>query len=105
MSCNDTITVISSRFTEGDLEDPLVVKWGEELTTETSEIIIERPDGTSVTIAGSLIDASVGAFEYQWSSGDLQAGERQLVKARLFRAGGRRKSTEYFRINVDEDIA
>ena len=105
MSCNDSIPTLTTRYTEGDLEDPLVVRWGEALTTETSEIIIDRPDDTSVVVSGTLTDAANGVFEYAWSSGDLIAGEAQLVKARLYRAGGRRKSTEFFRMNVDEDIS
>ena len=105
MGCVDKIPTLPGRYTAGDLEDPLRVAWGEVLTTETSELVIDRPGGyASVTVPGSLVDASVGAYEYAWRVGDLVAGESQLVKARLYRAGPRRKSTEYFRINVDEDI-
>lgn len=106
MSCADTIPTLPGRYTAGDLEDPIQVTWGEVLTTETSEIAIDRPGSyASVTLAGTLIDASVGQFTYAWAAGSLVPGEGQMVKARLFRAGTRRKSTEYFRINVDEDIA
>jgi hypothetical protein len=105
MSCRDNIQTLPGSYTEGDLEDPIRVSWGELLSTETSELVIDRPDpNASVTISGNLIEASSGTFEYPWSAGDLVAGEAQLVKARLFRPGTRRKSTEYFRINVDEDI-
>ncbi len=97
--------VTAGTLTEGDLEDPIEVKWNQVITTETSEIIIDRPaPADSITLAGVLLTASTGLFDYPLSAGDLVAGEGQLVKARLFTAGGRRKSTEYFKINVDEDI-
>lgn len=106
MSCDDKIPTVPGRYTEGDLEDPLVVRWNETLTTETSEIIIDRPGGAaSVTVTGVLLDADTGTFNYPWSAGDLIAGEGQMCKARLYRAGPRRKSTQAFKINVDEDIA
>jgi len=106
MSCNDEIQTLPGHYTEGDLEDPINVSWGETLTTETSELVIDRPDpSASVTIPGVLIDAATGSYNYPWRAGDLVAGEAQLVKARLYRSGARRKSTEYFRINVQEDIA
>lgn len=106
MSCGQSIQTLPGRFTAGDLEDPISVQWGEELTTETSELVIDRPDpSASITVAGTLIDADTGTFQYPWSSGDLVAGEGQMVKARLYRAGGRRKSTVYFRIDVDEDVS
>ena len=106
MSCADTVLTLPGRYTAGDLEDPIRVTWGEVLTTETSELRIDRPGNyASVTVPGALIDGSVGAYEYAWRAGDLVAGEGQLVKARLYRAGPRRKSTEYFKINVDDDVA
>lgn len=105
MSCSIPIQTVPNRFTEGDLEDPLLVQWNQAITTETSEIVIDRPPPhASIAIAGSMLDAATGLFEYPWSAGDLMAGEGQLVKARLSTAGGRRKSTEYFKIDVDEDV-
>ena len=105
MACPENVPTLPGHYTEGDLEDPIRVQWGEALTTETSELVIDRPDPhASVTIDGELVDATNGTFEYPWSVGDLVAGEAQLVKARLYRAGPRRKSTEYFLINVDEDV-
>lgn len=106
MSCNDKIQTLPGHYTADDLEDPINVAWGEALTVaDTSELVIDRPDpAASVTVAGVLIDEATGAYNYPWSAGDLVAGEAQLVKARLFRAGTRRKSTEYFRINVQEDV-
>lgn len=104
MSCDPNIPTISHRFTQGDLEDPIRVQWNQVITTETSEIAIDRPSPyTSIVIAGSLLDSATGLFEYPWSVGDLVEGNGQLVKARLI-AGGRRKSTEFFKINVDGDI-
>jgi hypothetical protein len=104
MSCPD-ISLLPGTFTAGDLEDPIIISWGEPLTgADTSELALEQPDGTVVIVSGNLIDAATGTYEYPWSTGDLVAGERQLVKARLYRAGTRRKSTEYFKINVDEDL-
>lgn len=106
MPCGEDIKTLPGRFTEGDLEDPINVQWGEALTTETSELIIDRPNpAASVTVSGTLIDATTGTFRYPWSAGDLVAGENQLVKARLYRSGSRRKSTVFFRINVDADIS
>ena len=106
MGCRDTIPTLPGSYTEDDLEDPIRVTWGEVLTVaDTSELMIDRPTPhASITVAGSLVEAATGIFEYSWSAGDLKAGEGQLVKARLYRAGTRRKSTEYFRINVEEDI-
>ena len=105
MAIPNKIPTLPHRWTEGDLEDPIQVKWNEVLTSETSSLVIDRPDpAASITVAGVLTDAATGLFEYPWSSGDLLEGEGQLVKARLVRAGSRRKSTEYFRINVDKDI-
>lgn len=106
MSCIGKINTLLTRFTEGDLETPIQVKWNQAITDETSEIAIDRPaPNASVTISGTLLDASLGIFEYPWSAGDLVAGEGQLVKARLIDADGRRMSTEYFKIDVDEDIS
>jgi hypothetical protein len=105
MSCIDQIQTLPGRYTAGDLEDPIQVIWNEEVTTETSELIIDRPSGGSVTLTGTLLDADTGQFEYPWTAGALVAGEGQLCKARLFRSGSRRKSTVYFKINVDEDIS
>lgn len=101
-----SIGVVTKRWTVGDLEDPITVRWNEVITTETSELAIDRPEpNASITVTGVLLDAPTGLFEYPWSAGQLVAGENQLVKARLSTAGGRRKSTEFFKINVDEDIS
>jgi len=105
MSCADQIQTLPGRYTAGDLEDPITITWNEELTTETSQLVIDRPSGGSVSLSGTLLDATTGQFEYPWTAGALVAGEGQLCKARLWRSGGtRRKSTVYFKINVDEDI-
>lgn len=105
-TCGYDIKTLPGRWTAGDLEDPISVQWNEVLTTETSELIIDRPSpSAAVTVAGTLTDASTGTFQYPWSAGDLVAGEGQLVKARLYRSGSRRKSTVFFRINVDADIS
>lgn len=104
MGCPE-VKLLEGNFTAGDLEDPIEIKWGEPLTvSDTSELTLKQPDGTLKTIPGTLIDEDTGAYEYPWSAGDLVAGERQLVKGRLFRSGTRRKSTMYFKINVDEDL-
>lgn len=106
MAAPQKIPTLPNRFTEGDLEDPIQVRWNVAVTTETSEIAIDRPSpAASITIAGNLIDAATGLFEYPWSAGELVAGAGQLVKARLITASGRRKSTEHFKIDVDEDIS
>lgn len=105
MSCPNEVQVVPTVFTEGDLEQPISVSWNEALTTETSELVLEQPDGTVKTIVGALVQAATGTFQYVWSAGDLVAGEGQLVKARLYRSGGtRRQSTVFFRINVQEDL-
>lgn len=104
MACLE-VKLLSGSFTAGDLEDPIQVKWNEPLTVaDTSELALEQPDGTVRIIAGSLLEASTGTYEYPWSAGDLVEGKYQLVKARLFRSGTRRKSTMYFKINVDADL-
>jgi hypothetical protein len=104
MACPE-VKLLEGNFTAGDLEDPIEVNWGEPLTgADTSELALEQPDGTIKIISGNLIDAATGTYEYPWSAGDLVEGERQLVKARLYRAGTRRKSTMYFKINVDADL-
>lgn len=105
MALPTSIPVLSKRWTAGDLEDPITVRWNEAITTETSELAINRPDpSANITVAGVLLDAATGFFEYPWSAGQLVAGENQLMKARLITATARRKSTEYFMMNVDEDI-
>lgn len=108
MALPNEIPVVSKRWTVGDLEDPITVKWNQALTVESSSIVIDRPEGSaSIEITGNLLDAATGLFEYPWSAGDLVSGDLQLVKARLFTLaalGGRRKSTEFFKINVDGDI-
>jgi hypothetical protein len=104
MSCNEEIPTLEHKFTEGDLEDPIRVRWNQIVTTETSELAIDRPEpNASITVSGNLLDAETGLYEYPWSSGDLVAGEGQNVKARLT-AAGRRKSTTFFKIDVEEDI-
>ena len=104
MSCGKTVSILPGTYTVGDLENPINVKWNQVLTTETSELIIDRPTGGSVTLAGSLTDASVGQYEYPWTAGALVEGKGQLCKARLFLSGSRRRSTPYFRIDVDADV-
>jgi hypothetical protein len=105
MSCGDEVPILETKFTQGDLEPPIIVRWNEVVTTETSELIIDRPEpDASITVSGALVDASTGTYQYAWNAGDLVAGEGQLVKARLETSGGRRKSSAYFKINVDEDI-
>ena len=107
MSCCTTGTpVLPTPFTEGDTESPIRVRWNTPITTQTSELVIQRPDPYSVlTIPGNLIEAASGIYEYPWSPGDLVAGEGQLCKARLITGSGGRQSTESFIINVQEDIA
>jgi hypothetical protein len=106
MGCADNIRTLPGTYTAGDTKDPMKVSWGEALTVlDTSEIIVDRPDPhASITVAGVLIDEATGTFSYSWSAGDLVAGEGQLVKARLYRGGTGRKSTDAFRIDVQEDI-
>ncbi len=103
------IPTLPNKFTAGDLEDPITVKWNVPITVESSELVIDRPGSSStITVVGVLLTASTGLFEYPWAAGDLVAGKDQLVKARLFDAAaqtGRRKSTEYFKIDVDEDLS
>lgn len=99
------IPIIARRYTVGDLEPPIQVRWNQVITTETSELVIDRPEGNaSITVTGVLVTAATGLFEYPWSVDDLIAGENQPVKARLSTAGGRRKSTSFFKISVEEDI-
>jgi hypothetical protein len=106
MTCVTDVPTLPTRFTVGDLEPPLIVRWNEVVTTETSEIVIDRPSpSASVTVAGAVVDPATGTYQYAWSAGDLVAGEGQLVKARLTTAGGRRKSTQYFKIDVEGDVA
>lgn len=105
MACKE-VKLLPGNFTAGDLEDPIEVDWGEPLTVaDTSELALEQPDGTVRIISGNLIDEPNGVYEYPWSAGDLVEGQYQLVKARLYRAGTRRKSTMYFKINVDADLS
>lgn len=107
MAITGDIPTIPEKFTEGDLENLITVRWNVVVTTETSELAIDRPEpAASIIVAGVLLDAATGTFEHPWSAGDLIAGEKQLVKARLSTAPPvRRKSTAHFRIDVDEDIS
>ncbi len=102
MAANDA-PVLGHNFTAGDLEPPISIDWEQSVVGFTSELVIDRPT-TSVVVTGAIIDGPNGIIEYPWSAGDLVAGENQLVKARLIDGTSRRESTEYFKINVDEDI-
>ena len=105
MSCQNKTATLTSHFTAGDLESPISVTWEQAVTTETSEIVIDRPAPyAAITVPGVLTDAAVGTYVYAWRVGDLVAGENQMAKARLY-DGTRRKSTMFFRFTVDEDIS
>lgn len=89
-------------YAEGD-QLPAITGFIEEtdLTGYAVTLRLQRPDGSVVVKAGTLVDAASGMFSFAWAAGDLLAGAGQLAEVEFKDGSNQQLTSHKFTVDVE----